>query len=102
MVTCLAAMLGFRACGIELEPPLVAEARRFVALLRVPVRFVQGSYLPPGAFAAPGAILVTYHGGSRIQVLRNRPDPPSHSRFVAFPGDREMEKTNAVLRVPLS
>jgi hypothetical protein len=49
-VSCLAAMLGFEACGIEIQQPLVAEARRLAADYRLPVKFFSGSYKPPGCY----------------------------------------------------
>lgn len=49
VVTCLAAMIGFDACGLEIEAQLVDEARRLAADFEVPVEFVCGSFIPIGA-----------------------------------------------------
>ncbi|MFO0825394.1 MAG: hypothetical protein U0792_20125 [Gemmataceae bacterium] len=49
VVTCLAAMLDFDACGIEIEGDLVNEARQLAADFDNPAEFVQGSFVPRGA-----------------------------------------------------
>jgi hypothetical protein len=49
VVTCLAAMLDFDACGIEIERMLVDEARLLAEDFGLSVEFVQGSFVPPGA-----------------------------------------------------
>ncbi|HUS38998.1 MAG: hypothetical protein WBF93_20680 [Pirellulales bacterium] len=51
VVASLAAMLGFNACGIEIEKSLVDESRRLAADFGLPVEFVHGSFVPPGAEA---------------------------------------------------
>ena len=48
VVTCLAAMLGFDAFGIEVEGELVEEARRLADDFELSVEFVHGSFIPPG------------------------------------------------------
>jgi hypothetical protein len=120
VVACLAAMLDFDACGIEIDPDLVDAAKELAADFDLPVEFVCGSFIPRGAktsadsessfswlategdsaedelglttddfsivfaypwpdeehtiedlferYAALGAILVTYHGGSDFLV----------------------------------
>ncbi len=122
VVTCLAAMIGFDACGIEIEYELVEAARRLAADFDLPAEFVCGSFVPPGGedclgdernyswltargddlsgelgispdevdtvyvypwpdeeravgalferFAAPGALLLTYHGGDEFRLRR--------------------------------
>jgi hypothetical protein len=55
VVACLAAMIGFDACGIEVEGELVDAARRLAADFEVPVEFVRGSFIPPGGEAFLGA-----------------------------------------------
>ena len=45
VVACLAAMLEFDACGIEIEPELVSRAQRLADDFDLPVRFFQGSFL---------------------------------------------------------
>lgn len=49
VVVDLAAMLEFDACGIEIEGTLVDEARRLAEDYDLPVEFVHGSFVPPGA-----------------------------------------------------
>ena len=49
VVACLAAMLDFDACGIEMESILVEEARRLADDFELPVDFAAGSYVPRGA-----------------------------------------------------
>jgi hypothetical protein len=124
VVTCLAAMLEFDACGIEIEGELVDAARRLANDFDLPVEFLCGSFIPPGGevyletgagfswlttsqhcvrpelelapddfqvifaypwpdeervtarlferYAAPGAVLVTYHGGMEFRVRRKQ------------------------------
>lgn len=49
VVTCLAAMLDYDACGIEIEGELVEEARQLAADFELPAEFIQGSFVPRGA-----------------------------------------------------
>lgn len=46
VVTCLAAMVGFEACGIEFESELVELATRLAAQHRVGVEFFHGNLVP--------------------------------------------------------
>ena len=55
MVACLAAMLDFDACGIEIEGELVDAARRLAGDFALPVEFVRGSFIPEGGDAPLGA-----------------------------------------------
>jgi hypothetical protein len=48
VVTCLAAMLGFDARGIEIEPELVHAAQELADDFDLPVEFHHGSFIPPG------------------------------------------------------
>jgi hypothetical protein len=48
-VTGLAASLGFRAHGIEIDAELVAISHELLAAHRLPATIVQGSFVPPGA-----------------------------------------------------
>jgi hypothetical protein len=48
VVSCLAAMLGFDAWGIEADGELVEAARRLAADFGVPAEFVRGSFVPDG------------------------------------------------------
>lgn len=49
VVACLAAMLDFDACGVEVEGELVDAARKLAEDFSLPVEFVQGSFIPTGA-----------------------------------------------------
>jgi hypothetical protein len=49
VVACLAAMLGFDACGIEVEPELVDAARELADDFELPVEFTCGSFIPAGS-----------------------------------------------------
>ncbi len=51
VVASLAAMLGFKVCGIEIEIGLVDLSRRLADDFGLPVEFVHGSFVPPGAEA---------------------------------------------------
>jgi predicted O-methyltransferase YrrM len=48
-VACLAALVGFDAVGIEIEPSLVQIAESLAADHRIAVEFACGSYVPDGA-----------------------------------------------------
>ncbi|WP_417380764.1 class I SAM-dependent methyltransferase [Gimesia sp.] len=49
VVTSLASMLEFMACGIEIEEELVEASRLLADDFGLPVEFVQGSFIPSGA-----------------------------------------------------
>jgi hypothetical protein len=51
VVTCLAAMLDFEACGIEIESDLVESAQQLAYDFDVPVEFVCGSFITGADFA---------------------------------------------------
>lgn len=48
IITIMADMMGFDACGIEIDAALVATARETAARHRSAARFVVGSFLPAG------------------------------------------------------
>jgi hypothetical protein len=54
VVACLAAMLDFDSYGIEIEPELVEAAQQLADDFELPVRFIQGSLVPPGGRAHIG------------------------------------------------
>jgi len=96
VVTCLAAQLGFDARGIEIEDRLVAAAQRLAQATSLPSRFDCADYRAPGYVppaadvvyaypwpaeerhvfalfercAAPGALLLSYHGGKQLRLHR--------------------------------
>jgi hypothetical protein len=49
VIACLAAMLDFDSCGVEVESVLVEEARKLADDFELPVEFAAGSYVPRGA-----------------------------------------------------
>src|SRR5262245_58492749 len=51
VVSCLAALLGFEAWGIEVDAELVEAARRLAADFALPVEFALGNFIPRGAEA---------------------------------------------------
>jgi hypothetical protein len=51
VVTCMAAQLGFDACGIETDADLVAAARRLADDFDLPVEYVCDSFVPAGGEA---------------------------------------------------
>lgn len=51
VVASLAAMLEFKACGIEIERGLVDASRRLADDFGLPVEFVHGGFVPPGGEA---------------------------------------------------
>ncbi len=54
VVTCLAAMLDFDACGIEIEAELIDAARDLADDFDLPVEFIHGSFIPEGSEAKLG------------------------------------------------
>lgn len=48
VITIMADLLGFEACGIELDPDLAARARELAERFDSGARFAAGSYLPAG------------------------------------------------------
>src|SRR5262249_27623896 len=48
VVACLAAMLDFDACGIEIEEELVDAAQQLADDFGLPVEFIRGSFIPKG------------------------------------------------------
>ena len=56
VVTCLAAMLDFEACGIEIERELVESARRLAEDYDLAVEFLHGSFIPPGGEAVAASV----------------------------------------------
>lgn len=51
VVASLAAILGFKVCGIEIDGGLVDVSRTLADDFALPVEFVHGSFIPPGAEA---------------------------------------------------
>jgi hypothetical protein len=51
VVTCLAALVGFDAVGIEIEPMLVRASQQLARKHRIASQFVCGTFIPPSAQA---------------------------------------------------
>ena len=51
-VASVATTLGFQVCGIEIKQPLVDASQQLADDFDLPVKFVQGSFVPAGAEAA--------------------------------------------------
>jgi hypothetical protein len=49
VVACMASMVGFDACGIEIEEELVEAARQLAEDFGLPVEFIRGSFIPKGS-----------------------------------------------------
>lgn len=49
VAACLASMVGFDACGIEIDGELVGRAQQLADDFQLDVEFVRGSFVPPGA-----------------------------------------------------
>src|SRR6266481_5387539 len=47
VAACLAAIVGFDACGIEIDGELVGHARQLAADFELDVEFIRGSFIPP-------------------------------------------------------
>jgi hypothetical protein len=78
VVTCLAALVGFDACGIEIDEDLVDAARRLSGDFELPVEFICGSFIPDGAEAyvdaGEGFAWLTTDGGYSQGELGLAPD----------------------------
>ena len=48
VVTCLASLLGFDACGIEIDTDLVSESQHLATKHSTSAKFIHGSFIPPG------------------------------------------------------
>jgi len=73
VVACLAAMLDFDACGIEIEGDLVDAAQRLADDFGLPVEFIRGSFIPKESEAFFDAddkfAWLTTHGDSGLEEL---------------------------------
>jgi hypothetical protein len=49
VAACLAAMVGFDSCGIEIDGELISHAQQLADDFELDVQFVRGSFVPPGA-----------------------------------------------------
>jgi hypothetical protein len=98
VVACLAAMLDFDACGIEIEGELVEAARQLADDFGLPVEFAHGSFIPRGgvtrAHAAAGFAWLTTDGRSAHEELGLGPD--DFDIVFAYPWPDEEAVTGAL------
>jgi len=92
----LAAMLKFRACGVEIERGLVDASKRLADDFGLPVEFVHGSFIPPGGGACAdeacannnaefiGLVTDADNAYSELGL-----DPDNFDVFFAYPWPRE-------------
>ena len=71
--TCLAALLGYEAYGIEIQPELVELSREIARHLDIPVEILCTSYIPEG--------FESYSGVGGEELVK--------SRMFAYPGEEE-------------
>ena len=78
VVACLAALLGFDACGIEIEGELVDAAQQLADDFELPVEFIRGSFIPRGGEACVQRddefAWLTTDGGNTHEELGLAPD----------------------------
>jgi hypothetical protein len=100
VVTCLAAMLGFEAYGIEVEADLVDAARRLADDFDLPVQFARDSFIPAGGEAcldAGGAFAwLTTDAGGAAEELDLAPD--DFDVIFAYPWPDEERVTGDLFR----
>src|SRR5690606_7508614 len=53
VVTCVAAMMGYSAIGIEIEPELIRMARSLAGEHSLHASFIEGNFIPGGAETVP-------------------------------------------------
>jgi hypothetical protein len=98
VTTCLAAMLGYEARGIEIENELVDAARTLADDFGVDVEFVQGSFIPAGgdifADAAADCAWMTGMAGGGHEALGL--DPADFDVIFAYPWPDEEHLTAAL------
>jgi hypothetical protein len=100
VVTGLAALLGFDACGIEIDADLVDAARQLADDFDLPVQFARDSFIPAGAAAdldAGGAYawLATDAGGAEEELGLAADD---FDVIFAYPWPDEEEATARLFR----
>jgi hypothetical protein len=95
VVACLASMLDFDACGIEIEPELVDAAQELADDFGLPVEFVCGSFIPEDYDAHADRTCeyawLTTEGGRANDDMRL--DPDDFDIVFAYPWPDEEELT---------
>lgn len=94
VIASLAAMLGYRACGIEVEGPLVEAARGLARDFKIDVDLIQGSFVPEGGESIADRVegfawLIGDAGGGDPDV----PEPDEFDVIFAYPWPGEEHVT---------
>jgi hypothetical protein len=96
VAACLAALLGFDACGIEVEGELVDESRRLADDFGLPVQFARGSFLPAEADARAGGGFAWLATGEVCGHRALGLDPDDFDVIFAYPWPDEERLTAAL------
>jgi hypothetical protein len=100
VITIMADLLGFEACGIELDPRLVGTARGLAARYQSGARFAVGSFLPDGyrwkPAAGGGRLRTSGHGVSGYAELRHPLE--DFDLVFGFPWDDEAPMMHDLMR----
>jgi hypothetical protein len=91
VVACLAALLDFDACGIEVQADLVEAARRLADDFGLPVEFAQGSFIPEDDQAGGPFAWLTTDGADTHEQLGLAAD--DFDLVFAYPWPDEEEVT---------
>ena len=94
VITSLAAMLGFDACGIEIEETLVENARQLAADFHLDSRFVCGSYIPEEYDYSTDGI------GNAVALSASTPLPSERARGIRVFDDDEIEECDVIYVFP--
>ncbi len=95
VITSLASLLGFDACGIEIEESLVEHARQLAADFHLEARFVCGSYIPEEYDYSTDGI------GDAVALSESTPLPSERARGVrASDFDNEIEEYDVIYVFP--
>jgi hypothetical protein len=94
VITSLASMLGFDACGIEIEESLVDHARQLAADFHLDSRFVCGSYIPEEYDYSSDDI------GNTVALSESTPLPSELARGVRVFDDDAIEECDVIYVFP--
>jgi len=93
VAACLAAFLGFDACGIEAEAELVEAARRLADDFGLPVQFARGNFIPAGSVARPDGRFAWLETGGPCGHAALGLDPDDFDVIYAYPWPDEEDLT---------
>ncbi|MFW6154001.1 MAG: hypothetical protein ACOC95_02185 [Planctomycetota bacterium] len=97
VVTCLAAMLGWAAYGIEIQNVLVEQARSLAADFDLPATFVHGTFIPVGdddvGDTVTDSAWLKLGGRDAYEVMRRDIDDFDVIFAYPWPGERNAVKT---------